>query len=56
MNKKNNAKKKAKQHLLKARRLLSQTLSHRRNEKEMIASVRQTREAREKQKVSHLRW
>ena len=44
MHKKNGVKKRAKQHLLKARRLLAQASGRPRREKEVIARVRQTRE------------
>ena len=44
MHKKNGARQRAKQHLLKARRLVAQTSGVPRREKEIIALVRQTRE------------
>lgn len=43
MHKKNSAKKRAKLHLLKARRLLTQASGYPRNEEEVIARVRHTR-------------
>ena len=42
--KKNDVKQNAKEHLLRARRLLTQTSAQAHNEKELIAHVRQTRE------------
>ena len=44
MHKKDGAKQRAKEHFLKARRLLAQVSGYPRREAEMIARVRQTRE------------